>query len=95
MLLTYARIWSTLTTGEIRSKPAAADWVMNLLPEECQPVMMREKSICIGEESEYFDDIKSFIKPCAAFMVDKINEQISTVNFNDSSTTIKMAEDLS
>lgn len=28
VLLTYARIWSTLETSEIRSKPNAADWVM-------------------------------------------------------------------
>jgi hypothetical protein len=31
VLITYARIWSTLETNAIRSKPAAADWIMNHL----------------------------------------------------------------
>ena len=44
VLLTYARIWSTLETNAIRSKPAAADWVMNHLPKMYQPVMKRAKS---------------------------------------------------
>ncbi len=77
VLLTYARIWSTLATNEIRSKPAAADWVVNHLPKEYQPVMKRAKAICIGIESEYWDDIEALIKPCADFMVDKMNAQIS------------------
>ncbi len=92
VLLTYARIWSTLETNAIRSKPAAADWVMNRLPKIYQPVMKRAKSICIGVENEYWDDIKMLIKPCADFMVDKINAKISLVNFYDSNKLIKLAE---
>jgi|SRR3989304_2916709 len=33
VLLTLARIWSTVATGAIRSKDAAADWVLERLPE--------------------------------------------------------------
>jgi len=33
VILTLARIWSTLETGIIRSKDAAADWVLERLPE--------------------------------------------------------------
>lgn len=91
VLLTYARIWSTLETNTIRSKPAAADWVMNHLPNIYQPVMKRAKSICIGTKNEYWDDIKLLIKPCADFMVDKINEQISLINFDDPNKLIKLA----
>jgi streptomycin 3"-adenylyltransferase len=94
VLLTYARIWSTLETDEIRSKPAAADWVMSHLPKIYQPVMNRAKSICIGIENEYWDDIEGLIKPCADFMVNKINVQASLVNFNDPSKLIKLAEEL-
>src|ERR1700731_2916994 len=43
VLLTFARIWSTLETDAIRPKPAAADWVMNRLPKMYQPVMKRAK----------------------------------------------------
>lgn len=93
VLLTYARIWSTLETNAIRSKPAAADWVMNHLPEMYQPVMKRAKSICVGVENEHWEDIEMLIKPCADFMVDKINERISMVNFDDPNKLIKLAED--
>lgn len=93
VLLTYARIWSTLSTDEIRSKPAAADWVMNHLPKIYQPVMKRAKSICIGLENEYWDDIKALIKPCADFMVDKINMQISSIHFNDPNKSIRLADE--
>jgi streptomycin 3"-adenylyltransferase len=93
VLLTYARIWSTLETNAIRSKPAAADWVMNHLPKMYQPVMKRAKLICIGVENEYWDDIEVFIKSCADFMVDKINAQISLINFEEPDKLIKLAEE--
>ncbi len=93
VLLTYARIWSTLETNTIRSKPAAADWVMNHLPKIYQPVIKRAKSICIGVENECWDDIEALIKSCADFMVDKINAQISLINFDDPNKLIKLAEE--
>lgn len=34
MLLTYARIWSTLETDTIRPKPSAALWAVDRLPKE-------------------------------------------------------------
>jgi predicted nucleotidyltransferase len=93
VLLTYARIWSTLETDAIRSKPAAADWVMQHLPKTYQPVMKRAKSICMGVENEHWDDIAKLIKPCAEFMVDKINRQMALINFDDPNKSIKLAEE--
>lgn len=93
VLLTYARIWSTLETNAIRSKPVAADWVINHLPKMYQPVMKRAKSICIGLENEYWEDLEILIKPCADFMVDKINLQISLVNLDDPNKLITLAEE--
>ena len=92
VLLTLARMWSTLATHEIRSKPAAADWVMNHLPNTYQPVMKRAKSICMGEENEHWDDIRELIKPCADFMVTEINAQSSLVNLEDRNAPITLAE---
>ena len=93
VLLTFARIWSTLETDTIRSKPAAVNWVINHLTEIHQPVMKRAKSICMGIENEYWDDIKMLIKPCADFMVNKINELIPLVNFDDPNKRIKLYEE--
>lgn len=93
VLLTFARIWSTLETNTIRSKPAAAKWAMNHLPERHQPVIKRAKSICMGIENEYWDDLKMLIKPCANFMMDRINEQIRLVNFDDPNKRIKLYQE--
>lgn len=95
VLLTCARIWSTLETNAIRSKPAAADWVMNHLPNKFQPVIKRAKAVCIGIEDEHWDDIKELIKPCADFMVDNIHAKTALVNFDDSKNLIKLAEESS
>ncbi|MBM3887131.1 DUF4111 domain-containing protein, partial [Candidatus Dependentiae bacterium] len=94
VLLTYARIWSTLETNEIRSKPAAAAWVINRLPEIYQPIMQRAKAICIGIENEHWDDIKELVKPCANFMVEKINAHISLLNFNNPNKLISLAKEI-
>ncbi len=91
VLLTYARIWSTLQTNEIRSKPIAADWVIDRLPKMYQPVMNRAKHICIGLEDEYWDDINVLVKPCADFILRRIIDQKLSINLNDPCTLIKLA----
>ncbi|WP_328460586.1 aminoglycoside adenylyltransferase family protein [Streptomyces sp. NBC_00448] len=43
--LTFARIWTTLGTGEIRSKDAAADWALARLPPEHHPVLEHARQL--------------------------------------------------
>lgn len=93
VLLTLARIWSTLETDRIRSKPAAADWVIEHLPEMYQPVINRAKSICIGKEVEYWGDIKSLIPLCVDFIVDKIKKRSLFVASLDKTTKIQLTEE--
>ena len=45
VLLTLARIWTTLVTGEIRSKDEAADWVLARLPEQDRPLLERARDL--------------------------------------------------
>lgn len=71
VLLTSARIWKTLVTDIISSKPKAAMWAIEQLPEDYKPVLQRAKSICEGLEKEHWDDLKELIKPTAQFLVDK------------------------
>lgn len=93
VLLTLTRIWSTLSTDQIRSKPAAADWTINHLPKEFRPVVTRAKSICIGADIEHWDDLEMFIKPCADFMLEQINLQKTLIDLTDQNKAIKLAED--
>ena len=45
VVLTFARIWTTVATGVIRSKDATADWVLERLPEEHRPVLARARQL--------------------------------------------------
>lgn len=92
VLLTVARIWSTVTTDTIRSKPAAADWALNRLPEKYRPVMERAKAICKGEEKEQWNDIQDLIKPCADFMLSAANNKLTEIMLSDDlNKSIKIA----
>ncbi|HEN5528815.1 Streptomycin 3''-adenylyltransferase [Legionella moravica] len=90
VLLTLARIWSTLETNKIRSKPDAADWVIVRLPETHKAVMNRAKEICIGKKEECWEDIKESLKPCADLMLQNINELKSSVNLLDPCKRIQL-----
>jgi streptomycin 3"-adenylyltransferase len=72
VILTLARIWSTVATDSIRSKDAAAAWVLAHLPQEHQLVLARARAIYLGEEDERWADITPRIRPCADFMVGEI-----------------------
>jgi len=94
VLLTLARIWNTLEADEIRSKPAAADWAMKNIPSLYHPVMKRAKAICIGQEKEYWGDIKELLKPCSNFIVDKVCEKNSYSELSEHKHIIKLAKNI-
>ncbi|MFD4027874.1 aminoglycoside adenylyltransferase family protein [Streptomyces sp. NPDC058576] len=54
VLLTLARVWTTLATGEIRPKDAAADWAVARLPAEHRPVLEHARDLYRG--SHYADE---------------------------------------
>ncbi|MFJ8717801.1 aminoglycoside adenylyltransferase family protein [Streptomyces violaceus] len=76
VLLTLARIWATLTTGDIRSKDAAAAWALRRLPAEHRPVLARARAVYLGEEDERWDGLVP--RPCAEFMVREITESYAS-----------------
>jgi predicted nucleotidyltransferase len=73
VILTLARIWTTVATGEIRPKDAAADWVLARLPEEHRAVLARARAIYLGEEAERWDDLVGRIRPYAEYVVDAVS----------------------
>lgn len=58
VVLTLARIWSTASTGDIRSKDAAADWALARLPEELRPPLARARAVYLGDEEDRWDDLE-------------------------------------
>jgi streptomycin 3"-adenylyltransferase len=72
VLLTFARMRSTLATGVICSKEAAADWVLAWLPEEHRPVLARARAIYLGQHPEGWDDLKDRLGAHVEYIVAEI-----------------------
>jgi streptomycin 3"-adenylyltransferase len=77
VILTLARIWSTVATDAIRSKDAAADWALTRLPEEHRAVLARARAIYLGDEGERWHDIRPRVRLHADYVVAEI-DRIST-----------------
>lgn len=93
VLLTFARIWSTVGTDAIRSKSAAADWAIDRLPEQYRPVMKKAKAIYQGKEKENWDNLRELIKPCADFIIGQIHNTVNEIKLsNNTNKYIKLAE---
>jgi streptomycin 3"-adenylyltransferase len=76
VLLTLARIWTTLAAGAIRAKDAAADWALPRLPAEHRPVLSNARVIYVGDRDERWDDdLLPGVRPCADFLVEAIDHQ--------------------
>ena len=71
-LLTLARIWTTLASGEIRSKDEAASWALERLPEEHRPVLAHARAVYLGEEPEDWRAFDSRLRPHVDYVVARI-----------------------
>jgi predicted nucleotidyltransferase len=72
VILTLARIWMTLATGEIRPKDAAADWVLERLPEEHRAVLAQARAIYVGEQPEGWGNLMPLVRPHVEYVVSEI-----------------------
>jgi predicted nucleotidyltransferase len=72
VVLTLARIWTTLDTGQIHSKDAAADWALKRLPHEHQPVLARARAMYVdGMDEERWADLPA-VRAYATYVVQAI-----------------------
>ena len=72
VILTLARIWTTLATGAIRPKHEAADWVLERLPGEHRPVLEHARAIYLDQAPEEWGDLAGRIGPFVDHIVGKI-----------------------
>ncbi|NYE46323.1 streptomycin 3'-adenylyltransferase [Spinactinospora alkalitolerans] len=66
VVLTLARIWTTLATGEIKPKDAAADWALARLPPECRPVLEHAKELYLNRrysEEGWSGELRAQVRP--------------------------------
>jgi predicted nucleotidyltransferase len=74
VVLTLARIWTTLETGQIQSKDAAATWALERLPPEHQPVLARARAMYVdGVDEERWHDLPA-VRAHAAYVVQAIRQ---------------------
>lgn len=62
VVLTLARVWSTVATGVIRSKAAAADWASSRLPLRHRSVLEHAKQLYLRsryDEERWSDELKA------------------------------------
>jgi predicted nucleotidyltransferase len=72
VVLTFARIWTTLATGVIRSKDAAADWALPRLPGGHQAVIEHARAIYLGNDAEDWTDLRARVRPCVDHVLGEI-----------------------
>lgn len=72
VLLTLARIWSTVATGAIRSKDAAADWALARLPDEHRALLAHARGVYVGDEEERWEELAPSVRPLAEHVVAEI-----------------------
>jgi streptomycin 3"-adenylyltransferase len=72
VLLTLARIWTTLATTEILSKDAAADWALRRLPAEHRQVLERAQALYLDGGYGAWGDMEA-VRAHAGFVVAQIS----------------------
>ena len=72
VILTLARIWTTMATGEIQPKDVAAEWASARLPTQHRAVLAHARAIYLGEEPERWDDLQPLVRPHTEFVVRQI-----------------------
>lgn len=66
VVLTLARIWTTLATGEIVSKDAAAAWALPRLPPEHRPVLAYARHLYLTttyQDETWSDELRVQVQP--------------------------------
>jgi predicted nucleotidyltransferase len=72
VLLTLARMWSTVATGEISTKDAAADWAASRLPNEHAAILLRARDAYLSGGDEGWEDFMPAAMSAAVRMADEV-----------------------
>lgn len=78
VVLTLARVWVTVVTGELVPKDAAADWALPRLPAVHRPVLARARAVYLGEEPDRWDDLRAALRAHVALVVGEIRRAAAT-----------------
>jgi streptomycin 3"-adenylyltransferase len=74
VILTFARIWTTIATGEIRAKDTAAAWALARLPAEHRAVLERACDVYQGIADDRWEDLAPRLRPDVDAVIAAIEE---------------------
>ena len=80
VLLTFARIWYSVVTGKIVPKDVAANWSLEHLPSEYQPVLFKARQAYLGNDENYLFIDTDQAAESIYFMKSKI---VNLLNINE------------
>ena len=72
IVLTLARIWSSVATDQILRKDGAADWALARVPDEHRAVLQRARAGYLGDESDRWDGMDADVRRAADHLVAEI-----------------------
>jgi predicted nucleotidyltransferase len=74
VILTMARVWATLETGEILPKDEAASWALERAPGVAGPVVERARGVYLGTAEDAWDDLGEAVRPAADALLAAIRD---------------------
>jgi streptomycin 3"-adenylyltransferase len=72
VLLTLARVWSTIATGEFHSKDVAAAWALKQMGPDHRPVLELARAAYLGRAEDDWRDLRPAAKALAAYLTHRI-----------------------
>ena len=72
VILTMARVWATLVTGEILPKDEAASWAIGRAPGVARDILARARGVYLGTEADRWDDLAADLRPAADALLGEI-----------------------
>ncbi|MGZ4596595.1 MAG: aminoglycoside adenylyltransferase family protein [Actinomycetes bacterium] len=90
VVLTLARIWTTLATGDIASKDGAADWALARLPPEHRPVLEHARDLYLTRrysEETWTDELTAQVRPHVDAVLAEIDACYASTGSQTSSLT--------
>lgn len=83
VLLTLARMWFTISTGEICSKDMAAEWVTPRLPQNLAVLLEIARKAYLGECDDCWSNLEVEITSLVAFMNKSIENLLDNIDNSD------------
>ncbi len=72
VLLTLARGWHTLATGDFASKDAAAEWAIARLPRDDRPALVRARDVYLGRPADEWTDLLTSAETTARTLLERV-----------------------